>query len=53
LVITSQFITSPEDVKLADLTLTDTEGNLTDAGVAAALAALGADAPVLEQPAAV
>ena len=31
--------------------LTDAEGNLTDAGVAAQLAALGADAPVLEQPA--
>ncbi|UOW66300.1 phage protein [Aeromonas phage vB_AspA_Lolek] len=33
--------------------LTDAEGNLTDAGVAAQLAALGADAPVLEQPASV
>lgn len=34
-----------------DAALTDAEGNLTDAGVAAQLAALGADAPVLEQPA--
>lgn len=33
--------------------LTDAEGNLTDAGVASQLAALGADAPVLEQPAVV
>lgn len=31
--------------------LTDAEGNLTDAGVAAQLAALGDAAPVLEQPA--
>lgn len=49
-------VSGPEDVTLADLPLnevplTDAEGNLTDAGVAAQLAALGADAPVLEQPA--
>lgn len=48
-------VSGPEDVTLADLPLneaplTDAEGNLTDAGVAAQLAALGAEAPVLEQP---
>lgn len=36
---------------VAEQPLTDAEGNLTAAGVAAQLAALGADAPVLEQPA--
>lgn len=43
-----------EEVQVAEAVteqpLTDAEGNLTDAGVAAQLAALGADVPVLEQP---
>lgn len=44
---------APMGEPVTEQPLTDAEGNLTEAGVAAQLAALGADAPQLEQPAAV